>query len=95
MAGRDGRGPVGVGPMTGKGFGPCGDGYFSPRSRFGRRPRYGAGFGRRYGYFGSYLYESYPMDENIEKNLMEKEKIILEARLKKINDILDESKNED
>lgn len=31
MAGRDGRGPVGVGPMTGRGFGPCGDGYFSPR----------------------------------------------------------------
>ena len=31
----------------------------------------------------------------MEKNLMEKEKIILEARLKKINDILDESKNED
>ena len=95
MAARDGRGPVGMGPMTGRGFGPCGDGYFSPRSRFGRKPRYGAGFGRRHGYSSSYLYESYPMDESMEKNLMEKEKIILEARLKKINDILDESKNED
>lgn len=42
-----------------------------------------------------HIYESYPMDESMEKNLMEKEKIILEARLKKINDILDESKNED
>lgn len=42
-----------------------------------------------------HIYESYPMDESMEKNLMEKEKVILEARLKKINDILDESENED
>lgn len=69
MAGRDGREPVGMGPMTGRGFGPCGDGYFSPRPRFGRRPGYGLGFGRWYGYFDSDLYESYPMDESMEKNL--------------------------
>ena len=95
MAGRDGRGPVGMGPMTGRRFGPCGSGYYSPRSRFGRRPGYGAGFGKRSGCYDSYLYESYPMDESMEKNLIEKEKIMLEARLKEINDILDESQNED
>lgn len=95
MAGRDGRGPAGMGPMTGRGFGPCGDGYFSPSSRFGRRSGYGAGFGRRYGHSGSCLYEPYPMDEGLEKNLIEKEKIILEARLKNINDMLDELEDED
>ncbi len=94
MAGRDGRGPVGMGPMTGRGFGPC-SGYYPTRPTFGRRPRYGLGFKRRYGYSNLDLYESYPMDENMERNLIEKEKIILETRLKEINDMLDESQNED
>lgn len=71
MSARDGRGPLGMGSMTGRGFGPCGDRYFSPRPRFGYRPRYGAGFGGRYGYFGSNFHESYPMDKSMEKHLIE------------------------
>lgn len=39
MAARDGTGPMGAGPLTGRGFGPCGKG-----SGFRR------GFGRGFGY---------------------------------------------
>ena len=42
-----------------------------------------------------HIYESYPMDESMEKNLIETEKIILETRLKEISNMLDESENED
>ena len=31
------RGPRGLGPMTGRGLGPCGDGLAQRRSFFGRR----------------------------------------------------------
>ncbi|MCK5334439.1 MAG: DUF5320 domain-containing protein, partial [Candidatus Aenigmarchaeota archaeon] len=41
MPRRDGTGPTGRGPRTGKGFGPCGRG-----SGFGQGM--GGGFGRRY-----------------------------------------------
>ena len=95
MAGRDGRGPVGMRPMTGRGLGPCGYGYSYGRPRFGCRPGYGLRIGRRYVYSDLDLYESYPMDENMERNLIEKEKAILEARLKNINELLDESEDED
>ncbi|MBN1162393.1 DUF5320 domain-containing protein [Patescibacteria group bacterium] len=45
----DGTGPMGHGPMTGRGMGPCGDGYAHGRGfgrGFGRGP--GRGFGRRF-----------------------------------------------
>ncbi|MBS4534031.1 DUF5320 domain-containing protein [Clostridium sp. D2Q-14] len=45
MPGRNGTGPSGEGPMTGRGFGVCGAGSFS------RRPR--LGLGRRFGRYNS------------------------------------------
>ncbi|MFA5527791.1 MAG: DUF5320 domain-containing protein [Peptostreptococcales bacterium] len=85
MAGGNGTGPLGIGPMTGRGFGPCDGGYSSRKPRLGRRP----GFGRCYGYYGSYLNKSDSMGESVGKNFIEKEKAVLEARLKNINDMLD------
>jgi len=38
----DGTGPMGMGPMTGRGLGPCGYGY-------GRGRGFGLGYGRGYG----------------------------------------------
>lgn len=104
MPGRNGTGPLGMGSLTGKGLGPCGRGRF-----VGRRPRlgfkygygrgYGLGYGRGLGYYDYYdtnPYEpSYPVDEGTEKAFIEEEKAILEARLREINGILDESQNED
>ena len=39
MAARDGTGPMGAGPLTGRGFGPCGNG-----------PGFRKGFGKGFGY---------------------------------------------
>ncbi len=43
MPGIDGTGPMGYGPLTGRGLGPCG---FGTRRGFGRG--YGPGLGLRY-----------------------------------------------
>lgn len=43
----DKTGPQGQGPMTGKGFGPCGRGM---RRGFGRCQGYGRGLGRYFGW---------------------------------------------
>lgn len=42
MPGFDGTGPRGMGPMTGRGMGPCGGGY-----GYGRGVRYGASYPSR------------------------------------------------
>ena len=44
MPGQDQTGPMGAGPMTGRGMGPCGGG-------FGRGRGCGFGYGRRGGYY--------------------------------------------
>ena len=75
MPGRNGTGPLGIEPLTGRGLGPCGRGCFSYR-----RPR--LGYGRGY----------YPVDENTNRSFFENEKAMLEARLKDINEVLDEDK---
>lgn len=61
----DGTGPEGMGPMTGRGFGPCGGG-----RGFGRRGL-GKGFGRRC--FGFYPNNQNPIDEEERKKLVEEE----------------------
>ena len=53
MPGFDGTGQLGQGPMTGRGLGPCGQGYraapYTPYSAYGARYGAGYGFGRGYG----------------------------------------------
>lgn len=70
MPGRDGTGPLGIGPGTGLGRGPCVRGFFSR----------GRGFGR-WRFYGTPAYAGYP----IPAFLAEEEQIkILEAELKEI-----------
>jgi hypothetical protein len=45
MPGFDGTGPLGLGPRTGRGLGPCGAGR-AYRRRWGRRGDYGLGYRR-------------------------------------------------
>jgi len=45
MPNRDGTGPLGKGPMTGRGLGPCGSGQRKGR---GSKPRLGRGLGRKF-----------------------------------------------
>ncbi len=67
MPGYDGTGPLGKGPMTGRGFGPCGLG-------LGWRKRFGAGRG-----LGRYFDWNWPATrEDQEKALAEYKKALEE-----------------
>jgi len=92
MPGGDGTGPLGRGPMTGRGFGFC-SGYSNPGSA---NPSFGLGlgrvrdrgFGRRYwgrgrGFWGRIFYQGpdYPPVQN-----KEEEKIYLENMVKDLEE---------
>lgn len=72
MPGGDGTGPNGLGPMTGRGLGPC-----------GRRSGYGRGFGRGLGY-GRRSYGLGYANQNSLTLTKEEEKKILEEELKEL-----------
>ncbi len=78
MPRQDKTGPLGYGPRTGRGLGPCGAG-------MGGR---GRGFGRFCGYF------PYPprVTEKEEKEILNEETEILEEEIKAIKERLDELK---
>jgi hypothetical protein len=88
MPGRDGTGPIGVGPMSGRGFGICSGG--APGHAAGR----GFGFGRRGGRvngrgFGGYL--SSDRDGSMtRKDVLSEQKKLLEDRLDYVNRQLEE-----
>ncbi|MCK5061719.1 DUF5320 domain-containing protein [Candidatus Parcubacteria bacterium] len=67
MPGYDKTGPQGTGPMTGRGFGPCGQGMRRCWNSIGR------GFGRGRGLFRRSL-----SDEDIKADLDQEEKILKE-----------------
>ncbi len=56
MPNRDGTGPLGEGPLTGRGLGPCGGGLKRGRPGLGKRLGSGKGFRRA------------NVDENIQKD---------------------------
>ncbi len=84
MPNRDETGPIGQGPLTGRGLGPCGRGM---RRGFGRC--LGRGFGRGFGFRYA---EPVVLNEKEEKQILEAElkeieleKQEIEKRLKEIN----------
>ena len=74
MPGFDGTGPMGQGPMTGGGFGPCGRGLGIRRGRGFRMVR-GGGFGRGRGYRFWGANQNYSAESEIEALKREKELI--------------------
>lgn len=90
MPGRDGTGPIGVGPMSGRGLGVCSAG--APGYGAGRG--LGWGFGRRggcgYGHgFGGYL--SSDRDGSMtRKEALSEQKKLLKDRLDFVNRQLDD-----
>jgi hypothetical protein len=62
MPGQDGTGPLGQGPLTGRGFGPCGRG-------LGFRRGFCRGFGWRRQYFG----EPVELTKEQQKRILEEE----------------------
>ena len=83
MPRRDGTGPMGMGQMTGRGLGFCGNGFY------GRRNCYGMGFGRRGfgpGYGAGYGYgPGYGVKQDIsEKEFLKNQKEFLESQIELI-----------
>ncbi len=73
MPGRDGRGPLGRGQMTGRGFGFCGNKFY------GNRNCYGMGLGRR-GFGAGCGWFSVP-----DKEFLQNQKEFLKLQLEEIN----------
>lgn len=97
MPRRDGTGPMGRGPLTGRQMGYCGTGRGYNTARYGRRMGLGLGFGRglargarRYAYYDDYdMPVNYNMTPENEKSILQNEKTILESQLKEIKERLD------
>ena len=93
MPGRDGTGPMGAGPMTGRGFGGCYAGYGRGAGfagyGFGRGMGRGigcrGGIGRGFGRFFGFQPEFDAQNVMSEKELLEEQKKFLEAQLDAIN----------
>jgi len=75
----DQTGPMGQGPMTGKGFGPCGLG-------LGWRRRFGMGRG-----LGRYFRWNWPVSQNDQKQALVEYKKALEEELADVNKELEET----
>lgn len=84
MPGGDKTGPEGLGPLTGRGLGPCGRGLGFRR-----------GFGRGYGYrkWRRPIYTNYPLTEQVELSKDEQKRII-ESEIKDFEQELKTLKDE-
>ncbi len=81
MPRRNGTGPRGMGPMTGRGMGPCGGGYSSGLGR-------GRGYGR---VMCGWFYDKYKaMPKNERKDLLKAEIEDLKQELKMVEEELKE-----
>lgn len=86
MPGRDGTGPMGQGPMTGRGFGACGRArpgayYYGCGRGIGR----GMGLGIRRGFGGWFGQPNASVDPAEEKEWLKSQKNFLKARLDEID----------
>jgi hypothetical protein len=85
MPRQNGTGPMGMGPMTGRGMGPCGGGMAYGRRGGGR----GLGWRRFWGY-----YPAPNMNKKEETEILSEEAQVLEEELKAVKARLDEIKNQ-
>jgi hypothetical protein len=85
MARRDGTGPMGQGPITGRGLGFCA-GNVGTNTQFGRKNGFGigAGYGCKRG-FGGFFNNQF--SGSTEKELLEQQKELIQKRLDAINKI--------
>lgn len=78
MPGRNGTGPVGQGPLTGRGMGPCGGVNAGGCG-------WGMGFGRRRGGFFSGFSSGDPLATKTQEELLKEQKELLQARIDEID----------
>ena len=74
MPGEDGTGPLGEGPMTGRGLGPCGRG-------LAKRKGLGRGLGRGFGFATR---ESIELSKEEQKKILEEEKAAIEKKISEL-----------
>ena len=89
MPGRDGTGPAGQGPMTGRGMGFCTGA--RPANYYGYG--YGRGFGRGMGLrrgFGRYYNDLGPVGYKTQRDFLAEQKEFLKQRLEIINSQLED-----
>lgn len=85
MPARNGTGPMGQGPMTGRAMGFCtGNRVVNNRFTFGRGMGLGRGLGLRRGY-GQYYNDLGPLEYKSEKDFLAEQKEFLKQRLDIIN----------
>ena len=87
MAGQDGTGPNGMGPMTGRGLGPCGAGLARARGcgrGFGRGRGFGQGMGQ------GFQFQQPKMTDEQEKVMLEQELEATETAQKNIQERLNQ-----
>jgi len=85
MPGKDGTGPLGQGPLTGRGLGPCGRG-------LGLKRGFGRGFAWRRFYLDEPIAEPLTLTKEEQKKILEEEKKDLESELQRIQEKLKELK---
>ena len=85
MPNMDGTGPRGMGPLTGRGFGPCGKGY---GRGFGAGRGFGRGMGWRAAFAPVYPVQQAPIYKEPTKEELEQEKAEIERELKEIKERL-------
>lgn len=89
MPGGDGTGPMGRGPLTGRGLGVCAGG--TPVGYYGQG--YGMGLGRRRGFGRGYA--SYRLPVAGDQEILELQKQELQTRLNLLNKQLEDLSGED
>lgn len=82
MPRRDGTGPAGRGPLTGRGLGNCSGDNNKPSSFIGRGLGLGLGLGRRF------------LNSKSSTSVLEEQKTVLEEQLRNINNALRQNDEE-
>ena len=99
MPGREGTGSMGMGQMTGRGYGFCGNRFYGRKNcyvrgfrgrgfEYGARYGFGPGYGMRYGRLG------YARQDLTEKEFLENQKELLKSQINIIDKELDKNNDE-
>ena len=89
MPGRNATGPMGQGPLTGRGMGPCGGGA-AYGGRIGRGRRMSSGYGMHMGRNQYGYYPQVELSADQQKEMLTNQKAILESELAALQKKLEE-----
>ena len=88
MPGRNATGPMGRGPLTGRGMGPCGGG--AAYGCYGYGNRMGSGYGMHRGRIYNGYYPQAELSADQQKEMLTNQKVFLESELAALQKKLEE-----